>query len=284
LADGKLATAHFFACERGADPLPILLISVGTFGNPLASTLTVRQFGASSVTIETRKSFNAAVTRSISGLLSPPEKLRTICITRPASTSTALLLVFDTLTVLDGANAQHKIRLAGIDAPEEGQPFGTKAREALAGKVFGLTVRIEVIDVDRYRREVRRIYLGDRFINMDMVTDGFARRYVTYDKPGELAGAEAEARRIDAGCGLIQTPYRRGSGDGRNARRRGPADHPSRLAWTPTAGRARLAGWFSRSRSSAIEVNTTTDQLVTVWKTRFSSCYCERARLIVHVA
>jgi len=119
LADGKLATAHFFACERGADPLPILLISVGTFGNPLASTLTVRQFGASSVTIETRKSFNAAVTRSISGLLSPPEKLRTICITRPASTSTALLLVFDTLTVLDGANAQHKIRLAGIDAPEK---------------------------------------------------------------------------------------------------------------------------------------------------------------------
>ena len=72
----------------------------------------------------------------------------------------------DTLTVLDGANAQHKIRLAGIDAPEKGQPFGTKAREALADRVFGQTVRVEVIDVDRYRREVGRIYLGDRFINM----------------------------------------------------------------------------------------------------------------------
>jgi endonuclease YncB( thermonuclease family) len=43
----------------------------------------------------------------------------------------------DTLTVLDASNTQHKIRLAGIDAPEKAQPFGTKARENLAGKVFG---------------------------------------------------------------------------------------------------------------------------------------------------
>jgi endonuclease YncB( thermonuclease family) len=66
----------------------------------------------------------------------------------------------DTLTVLDSANVLRKIRLAGIDAPEKKQPFGTEAREALADKVFGQVVRVEVIDVDRYRREVGRIYLG----------------------------------------------------------------------------------------------------------------------------
>jgi endonuclease YncB( thermonuclease family) len=55
----------------------------------------------------------------------------------------------DTLTVLDGANARHKIRLAGIDAPEKKQPFGTKAREALADKVFGKAERVDVVDVDR---------------------------------------------------------------------------------------------------------------------------------------
>src|SRR5271163_4965356 len=38
----------------------------------------------------------------------------------------------DTLTVLDAEKVQHKIRLAGIDAPEKAQPFGTKARENLA--------------------------------------------------------------------------------------------------------------------------------------------------------
>jgi micrococcal nuclease len=99
----------------------------------------------------------------------------------------------DTLTVLDESKTQHKIRLAGIDAPEKGQAFGTKARENLAAKVFRKTVRIEVIDVDRYHREVGRIYLGDRFINMEMVRDGFARRYVQYDKPGEFTAAEDDA-------------------------------------------------------------------------------------------
>jgi endonuclease YncB( thermonuclease family) len=100
----------------------------------------------------------------------------------------------DTLTILDDSKTQHKIRLAGIDAPEKGQAFGNKAREALGDKVFQLSVRVEVIDVDRYKREVGRIYLGDRFINMDMVRDGFAWRYIQYDKPGEFTVAEADAR------------------------------------------------------------------------------------------
>jgi micrococcal nuclease len=99
----------------------------------------------------------------------------------------------DTVTVLDGSNTQHKIRLAGIDAPEKGQPFGTKARENLAGKMFGQVVHVEVVDVDRYRREVGRIYLGERFINAEMVRDGFAWRYPQYDRPGEFTAAEADA-------------------------------------------------------------------------------------------
>jgi endonuclease YncB( thermonuclease family) len=100
----------------------------------------------------------------------------------------------DTLTVLDDSKVQHKIRLAGIDAPESKQPFGAKSRENLAGKVFGKVVRVDVIDVDRYRRQVGRIYLGDRFVNLEMVRDGFAWRYPQYDKPGEFTAAECEAR------------------------------------------------------------------------------------------
>jgi endonuclease YncB( thermonuclease family) len=105
----------------------------------------------------------------------------------------------DTCTVLDGAKVQHKIRLAGIDAPEKGQPFGTKTRENLAGRVFGQVVHVEVIDVDRYRREVGRINLGERFINAEMVRDGFAWRYPQYDRPGEFTAAEADAREHQRG-------------------------------------------------------------------------------------
>lgn len=112
----------------------------------------------------------------------------------------------DTLTVLDGEKEQHKIRLAGIDAPEKGQPFGTKARQALADKVFGQTVRVEVIDVDRYKREVGRIFLDKRFINEEMVRDGFAWRYTQYDKPGDFTAAEADAREHRRGLWVDPDP------------------------------------------------------------------------------
>ena len=35
----------------------------------------------------------------------------------------------DTLTILDATNTQHKIRLADIDAPESGQPYGNRAKQ-----------------------------------------------------------------------------------------------------------------------------------------------------------
>jgi endonuclease YncB( thermonuclease family) len=56
-------------------------------------------------------------------------------------------------------------------------------------KVFGQTVRVEVIDIDRYKLEVGRIFLGDRFVTIEVVNDGFAWPYTQYDKPGESAPA-----------------------------------------------------------------------------------------------
>jgi|HubBroStandDraft_6_1064221.scaffolds.fasta_scaffold363852_2 micrococcal nuclease len=101
----------------------------------------------------------------------------------------------DTLTLLDAARVRHRIRLAEIDAPEKAQPFGTVARENLASKVFGKLVRVEVVDVDAYHREVGRIYLGERLINREMVQDGLAWDYRAYDRAGEFSSAELDARR-----------------------------------------------------------------------------------------
>ena len=42
----------------------------------------------------------------------------------------------DTITVLVD-NTQLKIRLTGIDAPEQGQPYGNAAKERLSDLVFG---------------------------------------------------------------------------------------------------------------------------------------------------
>jgi endonuclease YncB( thermonuclease family) len=101
----------------------------------------------------------------------------------------------DTLTVLDAGNTQHKIRLHGIDAPETKQAFGNVARKALADLVFGNEVDVEVIEKDRYDREVGKVHVGGRYVNSEMVRQGLAWRYEQYDKKNEFGGLEDDARK-----------------------------------------------------------------------------------------
>lgn len=46
------------------------------------------------------------------------------------------------------------VRLNGIDCPEKGQPFGTRAKQFTADLAFGKTVTVQVRDTDRYGRTV----------------------------------------------------------------------------------------------------------------------------------
>lgn len=100
----------------------------------------------------------------------------------------------DTITVLDAGKVQHKIRLEGIDAPEKGQAFGTKSKEAMSEKVGGEEVVVRWEKKDRYGRILGDVYLGDRHINLEMVEDGLAWHYKQYSKAKALAEAEDAAR------------------------------------------------------------------------------------------
>lgn len=100
----------------------------------------------------------------------------------------------DTVTVLDGAKVQHKIRLHGIDAPELHQAFGARAKKALADKVFGRDVTVRVTVRDQYGREVGDIYIGERWVNLEMVAEGLAWRYSAFSRSQRLAEAEQKAR------------------------------------------------------------------------------------------
>ncbi|MEJ7638328.1 MAG: thermonuclease family protein [Singulisphaera sp.] len=80
----------------------------------------------------------------------------------------------DTLTVLKDRK-QVKVRLHGIDAPETGQDFGSRAKQAASDMEFGRTVTVRPHEIDRYGRTVADVILPDgRSLNRAMVGQGMA--------------------------------------------------------------------------------------------------------------
>lgn len=101
----------------------------------------------------------------------------------------------DTIEML--ANGKKiRIRLFGIDSPERGQPFGTKAKEYTAAQCFGKVVKAVRQSRDRYGRIVAEVYLpGDVSLNAAIVKAGFAWHYKKFSKSPLLAAAETTARK-----------------------------------------------------------------------------------------
>lgn len=89
----------------------------------------------------------------------------------------------DTLTVLDEGNQQHTIRLAEIDAPERGQPWGARAKQTLSSLVFGKAVSLQQTDTDRYDRIVARVFADGEDVNRAMVGQGAAWAIATTWQP-----------------------------------------------------------------------------------------------------
>jgi len=116
----------------------------------------------------------------------------------------------DTIQLTTPEQTKLKVRLYGIDAPETpkinrqsgqahqpGQPYGEEAQKALKDKIMGKQVKLEILDIDKYRRMVGMVWLNERNINLEMVREGYAEAFVEYLKPpykAEFLKAEQEAR------------------------------------------------------------------------------------------
>ncbi len=93
----------------------------------------------------------------------------------------------DTVHVTTPEQTKLKVRLYGIDAPETdkinnktgrvnipGQPYGEESMNTLANKIMGKKVKVDILDIDKYRRMVGMIYLENRNINLEMIRQGYA--------------------------------------------------------------------------------------------------------------
>ena len=121
----------------------------------------------------------------------------------------------DTIQVLTPEQTKLKVRLYGIDAPETakisrsagharqpGQPYGDESWKVLESKIKGRQVKLDILDIDKYRRMVGMIWLDGRNINLEMVREGHAEAFIEYLKEpyrSEFFKAEREARSAKKG-------------------------------------------------------------------------------------
>lgn len=111
----------------------------------------------------------------------------------------------DTITVLRDRTPV-RVRLNGIDAPEQGQPFGERAKQFASALCFGDEVTVKTFGADKYGRTLGDVVLGDvRVLNQELVKAGMAWHYKEYSKDETLAKLEKEAR--EKKVGLWSDPH-----------------------------------------------------------------------------
>ena len=112
----------------------------------------------------------------------------------------------DTLTVLDSANRQHRVRLAAIDAPERAPAFGSRSRQSLAELCF--RKEAQVLATGRNRdRVVGSVICAGVDAGAAQVERGMAWVYRQYaPKRSPLYGLEAEARKRRVGLWQDKDP------------------------------------------------------------------------------
>jgi micrococcal nuclease len=84
----------------------------------------------------------------------------------------------DTLDLEDGS----RVRLSGINTPEKGECYYKEAKEKLKELTLNKTVYLhtDYSLLDKYKRKLRYIYVGDIFVNGVLVDEGYARVFDKY--------------------------------------------------------------------------------------------------------
>ena len=100
----------------------------------------------------------------------------------------------DTVRVSCNGNVE-RIRFCGIDAPEKKQELGKESTNYLKRLLGNGQVTVVPIETDRFGRTVAELFVGNTFINAEVVKAGYAYEYKKYSKkcPNRLQIRSAEA-------------------------------------------------------------------------------------------
>lgn len=100
----------------------------------------------------------------------------------------------DTVVVIDSLKNQKTLRLAEVDCPESGQPFGKNAKQFTSDQIFGKTVKYYITTTDRYNRSIAKIYYDNgKYLSEEIIKNGLGWWYFKYSKDKNLGRLENEA-------------------------------------------------------------------------------------------
>jgi micrococcal nuclease len=113
----------------------------------------------------------------------------------------------DTFEVLHNKRPE-RIRLSGIDCPEQRQPFGEKAKLAASALVFGKDVTLHTHGKDKDLRTLANVFLSDgTHMNRKLVARGWCWWYPKYaPMDREMKRLESVARTGKRGLWADQYP------------------------------------------------------------------------------
>jgi endonuclease YncB( thermonuclease family) len=118
----------------------------------------------------------------------------------------------DTITVLDGEKRKHKIRLAGVDAPEKHQGFAERSKQHLSSLAFKKLATLDCYKTDQYRRQVCGVWVEGKDVALAQVQAGLAWHYKRFEKEqttterASYARAEDDARASRIGLWKDERP------------------------------------------------------------------------------
>ena len=100
-----------------------------------------------------------------------------------------------------------RVRLSGIDCPERGQAFGTRAKQFSSQMIFGKQISVRSEGKDQYGRELGWVYLPNgRCLNHELLKAGLAWHYKKYNNDPALARMEQNARLGRLGLWVDRAP------------------------------------------------------------------------------
>lgn len=105
-----------------------------------------------------------------------------------------------------GAYEQVTIRLAEIDAPEKGQAFGTRSKQALSDLCYRVEATIRPQTLDRYGRTVAKVECRGLDAGSEMIRQGMAWRFVRYSRDAAMQPLENAARNARTGLWADPAP------------------------------------------------------------------------------